>query len=160
MPLAALATLALALLHEGDNWPDSPFIVPVAGCFMILGIVIATTWASNRAKEMRSRERLECIARGVTPPPSVEELAILHGKPSADRVRRRANIRLSGIVLLATGVGMAAFFIALSTILQQREVLSGAAVALIPFAIGAGFLIDARLQTREMSEPVGSSDPV
>jgi len=154
------ATLALFLLH--DSGLDSPFIVPVAGCLMILGIVISGVWSSNRANEMRSRERLECIARGVTPPPTVEELAILHGKPSADRVRRRANIRLSGIVLLATGVGLAIFFVALATVLQERDVLCGAAASLIPLAIGVGFLIDTKIQTREMEEAslTGSSTSV
>ncbi|SEG60805.1 hypothetical protein SAMN05421819_3754 [Bryocella elongata] len=150
-----LLSLALFLFHESGL--DSPFIVPVAGCLMILGIVIAGVWSSNRANEMRSRERLECIARGVTPPPTAEELAIMHGKPTADRVRRRANIRLSGIVVLSAGVGLVAFFIALSAILQQREVLSGAAVGLVPLAIGLGFLIDTRLQSKEMSESNSSS---
>jgi hypothetical protein len=140
-----------------SSWADSPFVVPVAGCLMILGIVLGGIWSGIRTQEMRSRERLECIARGITPPPTVEELAILHGKPSADRVRRRANIRLTGIVLLASSFGIIAFFIALSTILQERDVLCGAAVGLVPLAIGLGFLYDTRLQSREMGEPAGAS---
>jgi hypothetical protein len=158
MPIAPLASLALVFLHEGDSWVNSPFIVPVAGCLMILGIVLGGVWSGNRANELRSRERLECIARGIAPPPTVEELAIMHGKPSADRVRRRANIRLTGIVLLASGGGLALFFIVLAAVLQVREVLSGAAAALIPLAIGVGFLIDTKIQTREMSESTTPAD--
>jgi hypothetical protein len=55
-----MISLALALFN--NNTFDSPFIVPVAGCFMILGIVVAGVWSGNRAQEMRSRERLECNA--------------------------------------------------------------------------------------------------
>lgn len=150
--MTAPIALTFALFHYGSP-VDSPFIVPVAGCLMILGIVLAGTWSSNRANELRSRERLECIARGVTPPPTVEELAILHGKPTADRVRRRANIRLAGNVLVAGGLGLALFFIVLASVLHVREVLSGAAAAIIPLSIGAGFLYDSRLQAREMSNP-------
>lgn len=160
MLIASLASLTLFLLHEGDSWVNSPFIVPVAGCIMILGIVLGGVWSGNRANELRSRERLECIARGVTPPPTVEELAIMHGKPTADRVRRRANIRLTGIVLLASGVGLALFFVVLSVVVQVREVLSGAAAALIPLAIGVGFLIDTRIQSREMGEHPSSSETI
>ena len=37
---------------------DSPFIVPVAGCFMIAVIVIASTAAASRKREIESQERL------------------------------------------------------------------------------------------------------
>src|SRR5579875_2121588 len=90
----------------------SPFIIPVAGCAMVLGIVVAGVWSGVRTREIQSRERLEAIARGVPIPPTPEELAITHGKPSASVARRRANIRLTGIVLLATAVGLIAFFVA------------------------------------------------
>lgn len=131
---------------------SSPFIVPVAGCAMILGIVIAGIWSSVRQREIQSRERLEAIARGVPIPPTPEELAITHGRPSANLARRRANIRLAGVVLLASAVGIVLFFVALAAILQERDVLCGAAVGLVPLAIGVGFLIDTRIQTHEMEE--------
>jgi hypothetical protein len=47
---------------------------------------------------------------------------------------------------------MILFFVTLSTVLHVREVLSGAAVALVPLAMGVGFLIDTHLQTREMEQ--------
>jgi len=140
----------LAFFYHGPI--DSPFSVPVAGCIMILGIVLAGIWSGNRQQEMRSRERLECIARGITPPPTPEELAAIHGKPSVSQTRRRANIRLTGIVLLASAAGLIVFFIALAAILQERDVLCGAAVGLIPLFIGVGFLIDTRIQSREIEE--------
>ena len=148
---------ALAML--GVEW-NSPFIVPVAGCAMVLGIVVAGIWSGIRNREIQSRERLEAIARGVPIPPTPEELAITHGKPAASLTRRRANIRLAGIVLLATAAGLILFFCALAAVLQERDVLCGAAVGLIPAAIGVGFLIDTKIQTREMEEAAAGSSSV
>ena len=148
-----------ALGMFGVDWA-SPFIVPVAGCAMVLGIVIAGIWSGIRNREIQSRERLEAIARGVPIPPTPEELAITHGKPAASLTRRRANIRLAGIVLLATAVGLILFFCGLAAVLQERDVLCGAAVGLIPAAIGVGFLIDTKIQTREMEEAAAASSSV
>ncbi len=148
--------LSLAMFLN-ESVAESPFIVPVAGCAMVLGIVLATVWAGNRKNELRSRERLECIARGMTPPPTEEELALQQTRPAGSLARRRANIRLTGVVLLASGVGLALFFIALASVLQERDVLCGAAVGLIPLAIGTGFLIDTRIQTGEIEEAQASA---
>jgi len=40
-------------------------------------------------------------------------------------------------------------------VLHVREVLCGAAVGLIPLGIGVGFLIDAKIQSRELEEAGG-----
>jgi hypothetical protein len=146
-----MISLAFALFN--NNLFDSPFVVPVAGCVMILGIVVAGMWSSNRTQELRSRERLECIARGIPPSPTVEELAIMHqgkGLAAGSLGRRRANLRLGGIILLATSAGLILFFVVLAIILQVRPVLAGAAVGLIPLAIGVGFLIDTKIQAKEI----------
>ena len=147
----------LALLyHPGDV---SPFMVPISGCLMVLGIVVAGVWSGARTREIQSQERLAAIAAGVPIPPTPEELAIIHGKPSADQARRRANIRLAGIVLLGAALGLIAFFIVLAAVLQERNVLCGAAVGLIPLGIGLGFLVDVRIQTREMEEIAAGAKP-
>ena len=52
---------------------------------------------------------------------------------------------------MSVGVGLTLFFITLSYILQERDVLAGAAVGIIPLAIGIGFFIDYNLQKRELS---------
>jgi hypothetical protein len=145
-----LAALAL-LLHDGSAI-ESPFIVPVAGCVMILGIVLGGIWSGIRNREIQSQERLAAIAKGVPVPPTVEELAIMHGKPTSDLKRRRANIRLAGIILLGAAAGLIVFFIALAAILRERDVLAGAAVGLVPLGIGLAFMIDTRIQSREIDE--------
>jgi hypothetical protein len=138
------------------NDMDSPFIVPVAGCAMILGIVVAGIWSGIRQREMQSQERLAAIAKGVPVPPTLEELAILHGRPSADTTRRRGNTRRAGIVLLGCAAGLILFFIALAEVLQIRAVLCGAAAGLIPLGIGIGFLVDSHIQSRELEEAAAS----
>ena len=149
-------TAALAMYSSPGDVVFSPFIVPVAGCAMVLGIVVAGIWSKVRNREIESRERLEAIARGVPIPPTPEELAITHGRPSMNLARRRANIRLTGIVLLSSAAGIILFFLALAAVLRERDVLCGAAVGLVPLAIGVGFLIDTRIQSREMDEQTGN----
>ena len=131
---------------------NSPFIVPVASFIMVLGIVAVGAWSNARKRELESQERLAAIAKGLVLPPTAAEIAATQGRPAISLVRRRANIRLAGIVLLGAAAGIALFFIALSAILNERDVLCGAACALIPFGIGVGFLIDTRIQSREIDE--------
>jgi hypothetical protein len=61
------------------------------------------------------------------------------------------NARRTGIVLVSVGIGLTLFFITLSYIVGERDVLAGAAVGIIPLAIGIGFFIDYHLQKRELS---------
>jgi hypothetical protein len=131
---------------------NSPFIVPVASFVMVLGIVAVGAWSNSRKREMESQERLAAIAKGIVLPPTPAEIAASQGRPATSLVRRRANIRLAGIVLLGAAAGIALFFIALASILQERDVLCGAACALIPFGIGVGFLIDTRIQSKEIDD--------
>jgi hypothetical protein len=149
---------ALALFS--DNLFDSPFVVPVAGCVMVLGISVAGIFSGLRQRQIQSEERLAAIAKGMPIPPTPEELAILHGKPSGNQQRRRANIRTAGIVCTTVGLGMIVLFFLLAAILRQREILCGCAVGIIPLAIGIGFLVDARIQAREMAEAAATSTPM
>jgi hypothetical protein len=146
--------------HDYSNGFDSPFIVPVAGCLMILGIVLAGVWSGARKRQIESEERLAAIARGVPIPPTVEELAMMHGKPSLDATRRRANIRLAGIILVFSAIGLMLFFAVLAAVLQERDVLCGLAVGLIPLGIGAGMLYDVRIQSREIEESTQSGSSI
>jgi hypothetical protein len=131
---------------------NSPFIVPVASFVMVLGIVAVGSWSNARKREIESQERLAAIAKGLVPPPTAAELALSQSRPATSLFRRRANIRLAGIVLLGASVGIVLFFVALAAILQERDVLCGAACGLIPFGIGVGFLIDTRIQSKEIED--------
>ncbi len=132
---------------------DSPFIVPVAGCVMILGFVVAGVYSEVRNKELRSQERIAMLNRGI-PAAEVERLmrnANEDEKKVRDPLRSLANARRTALILLSIGVGLAIFGLALWAILQVREVLVVAASGVISLAIGAGFLIDYNMQKRELS---------
>jgi len=93
------------------------------------------------------------LARGM----SVEDIEKVLGKPNdvdrppKDPLRSLSNARRAGIILVSSGIGIMLFFITLKIILGEREILSGAAVGLIPLAIGIGFFVDYHLQKRELS---------
>jgi len=147
--------MVLELLEGAGDVANSPFIVPVAGCAMIACIVAVTSFGATRKRQIESEERLAAIARGVPVPPTMEEIALTRNQPTPNALRRRGNIRLAGIILVAGAVAVALFFLLLAIILGERRVLAGVACALIPAGIGAGLLIDAKIQTRELE---GSGD--
>lgn len=131
-------------------WADSPFIIPVAACAMVLGIVVVANIANYHTRKLRSEERLAAIAKGIPLPPESEEdhavaLASAYISNSPNRAR---GLRTGGIVLVSIGVGLILFSFALTWILQEHDVLAVAAAGLIPLAIGAGLLVDYALRNR------------
>jgi hypothetical protein len=148
------------------NFFFSPFIVPVAGCLVGVVAIISGIWLDAQKRRLKSEERVAMISRGV-PIAEIERLiGVGEEKPPVkDPLRSLSNARRAAIVLVSVGVGLMLFFVILSYIVQERDVLAGAAAGLIPFAIGVGFFVDYNLQRRELSrfglevenEPVGSS---
>ena len=131
---------------------NSPFVVPVAGCLVGIVAIISGIWLDAQKRRLKSEERVAMISRGV-PIPEIERLiGVGEEKPPVkDPLRSLGNARRTGIVLVSVGLGLTLFFVTLSYILQERDVLSGAAVGIIPLAIGIGFFIDYNLQKRELS---------
>ena len=142
-----------------SNLLYSPYVVPVAGCVAGLGIAVTAIWSGVRTREMQSQERLAAIARGLPLPPTIEELALTQGLAAPTTIRRSANTRRGGIVLLGIAGGLILFFAALSLILQVRAVLCGAAVGLIPLSIGVGLLVDAGIQKRDAERAAFAAQP-
>jgi hypothetical protein len=145
--------MILEILASVGDVANSPFIVPVAGCAMIACIVIASTAAATRKREIESQERLAAIAKGIMPPPTHAELEMTRVQPASSATRRYTNIRLTGIIMVGGALGVILFFCVLSSILGEREVLAGAACGLVPLGLGIGFLVDAYLQKRNLDEP-------
>jgi hypothetical protein len=149
-------TFALAMFSNA--W-DSPFIVPVAGCVMILGIVVAGIVSGIRTREMESQERLAAIAKGLPVPPTKEEMELNRVLPMGSTKRRIANSRLAGLILVGTGLGLAVMCSIIAMILGVREVYCGAAAGLIPLGIGVGLLIDSNIQKRELEAADAGQPP-
>jgi hypothetical protein len=147
-------TFALAMFSNA--W-DSPFIVPVAGCVMILGIVVAGIVSGIRTREMESQERLAAIAKGLPVPPTQAELAASRELPVGSATRRQANIRLAGLILVSSGIGLILMCALIAAILRVPEVLCGSAAGLIPLGIGVAMLLDARIQKRGQEAAAGQS---
>jgi Domain of unknown function (DUF6249) len=146
-----------------NGFAFSPFIVPVAGCMVGIVAIISGIWLDGHKRRIKSEERMAMIARGV-PLSEIEKMlgAGDERPPVKDPLRSLGNARRAGIVLVSVGVGLTLFFVALSVILQERDVLTGAAIGIIPLAIGIGFFIDYNLQKRELSRfglEVGAESP-
>ena len=131
---------------------DSPFVVPVAGCAMILGLGVAGIYSEMRNKELRSQERVAMLNRGV-PLADIERMMAAGDdeKKVRDPLRSLAIARRTAMVLLSSGVGLAIFGLLMYAILQVRPVLIVAAAGIINLCIGVGFLIDYTMQKRELS---------
>lgn len=128
---------------------NSPFIVPVAAFAMVLGIIIAQQLNQAHRRRLQSEERLAAIARGLPLPP--EPLPEPAFSEAAQR-RRARGLRTAAIVLTAVSVGTALFAFLLVWILQERDILSLAALSVVPLAIGIGLFVDYRFQIREIQQ--------
>jgi hypothetical protein len=131
----------------------NPLIVPVAGCAVGAIAIVSGIWLDGHKRRIKSEERIAMLSRGV-PLAEIEKMlgAGDEDKPTVkDPLRSLGNARRTGIVLVSVGVGLTLFFITLSYILGERDVLAGAAVGIIPLAIGIGFFVDYNLQRRELA---------
>ena len=118
----------------------------------IVAIISGVMGEANRQR-LTAEQRMAMVARGM-PADDIDKLltkAIVDSKPVKDPMQSLANARRTAIVLISSGIGLALFFILLSFILTERDVLAGAAVGLMPLAVGVGFVIDYHLQKRDLS---------
>ena len=131
----------------------SPLVIPLGAFVVAIVAIVSGIWSDANNKRIRADQRMAMLARGM----SIEDIEKVLGKandadrPPKDPLRSLSNARRAGIVLVSSGIGIMLFFISLEIILREREVLSGAAVGLIPLAIGIGFFVDYNLQKRELS---------
>jgi Flp pilus assembly protein TadB len=132
---------------------ESPFIVPVAGCMMILGLGVAGIFSEIRNKELRSQERLSMLSRGVP----LEEIERVMSRASEDDrkvrdpLRSLGNTRRTATVLISLGIGLMIFGVLLYEIVQVRPTLIVAAAGIVNLCIGLGFFVDYNMQKRELS---------
>jgi len=119
--------------------------------------VAVKTAAKYKVRKLQSQERLAAIEKGLPLPPD-DPRAVEALRPP-NPARRIGYLRTSGIICLAVGIGVMLFFMAVTHITQNRMVLCGAATGLIPLAIGAGLLLDARMQAKALKETQAASAP-
>jgi hypothetical protein len=129
----------------------SPFVVPVAGCLMILGLGFAGIYSEMDQRRLRSQERMTLLARGM----SVDDIERMQrqaaNEDAVDPLRTLHNIRRTAMILLACGLGIVVFGLLLAVILEIRVLLIVPAAGLIPIAIGIGFFVDYKMQARDLA---------
>ena len=135
----------------------SPFLIPIVAMLIPIVAIIAGAWTGISAKRTAADQRMAMIARGI---PLADIESFMKSDPrgdcdtrsrTKDPLRSLGNARRAAIVLISTGLALAAFFIALGFILHENDVFSGAAIGLIPLFIGIGFVVDYHLQKRELA---------
>jgi hypothetical protein len=130
-----------------------PFMIPLGAFLVAIVAIVAGVMAEANRVRIRAEQRMAMVARGM----SADDIDKLLGKrsdeakPVRDPLRSLANTRRTAIVLISSGVGLSLFFLMLTWIVGEHNVLAGAAVGLMPLAVGVGFLIDYHLQKRDLS---------
>jgi len=127
-------------------------MIPLGAFLVAIVAIVAGVMGEAHRVRIRAEQRLAMVARGM----SAEDIDRLLGKrdeakPMKDPMQSLANTRRTAIILISSGLGLSLFFLVLAWILSEHDVLAGAAVGLIPLAIGAGFLVDYNLQKRDLS---------
>ena len=137
--------------------------VPIGAFAVAIVAIISGVVGEGNRQRLTAEQRMAMVARGM-PADDIDKLltkAIVDSRPVKDPMQSLANARRTAIVLISSGIGLALFFILLSFIVSERDVLAGAAVGLMPLAVGVGFLIDYHLQKRDLSRfglEVGPAD--
>jgi hypothetical protein len=135
------------------GWHVNVFMIPIAAFAVAIVAIVAGVMGEAHRQRLKADQRLAMVARGM----SAEDIDKLLGKTNEDGKRVRdpiqglVNTRRTAIILISSGLGLVLFFVSLMIILNEHDVLAGAPIGLIPLAIGVGFLIDYKLQKRDLS---------
>jgi hypothetical protein len=135
------------------GWNVNVFMIPIGAFAVAIVAIVAGVMGEAHRQRLKADQRLAMVARGM----SAEDIDKLLGKTNEDGKRVRdpiqglVNTRRTAIILISSGVGLMLFFFCLMIVVSEHDVLAGACVGLIPLAIGVGFLIDYKLQKRDLS---------
>jgi len=91
--------------------------------------------AAYAVRRLQQQERLAAIARGAD--------------LTYDPIETLNRTRRSGIVCIAAGIGLSLGDVIVTVVARDAQALVGQAVAVVPFAVGIGLLIDHRIGRRE-----------
>jgi hypothetical protein len=114
--------------------PQSIALIGVVAALWLLTLAVAAAYGF---RSLHSRERLKAIERGL-------DLAF-DPQAAADGSRR------AGIVLISLGIGMAIADCIVVLAARDPEAFVGLALAVVPFVVGVGLCIDARIARKGVS---------
>ena len=135
----------------------SPFVIPLGAFMVAIVAIVAGAAAGAHKQRLKAEQRMAMVARGMSAE-DIDKLLAQESQPVKDpsisMTRRIATTRFIANLLISSAIGMCLFFLAIAWITHEHGVLNGAAIGFIPLAIGIGFLIDYKLQKRDL-ERVG-----
>ena len=113
------------------------------------GLIVFWQWTAVQRRRMMHAERLAALEKGAPLPPESEG----NGCSSHRQPLTREAYILRGLLWSASGLGILAMGAAIALIIapgEDREhALAFACAGLIPFALGIGYLLYARLTRRD-----------
>jgi hypothetical protein len=112
-------------------------VVALVAVVLTCGLPVAALYTYYRVRKLRSEERLAALARG-------SEI------PMEPELSQYGRSRRSGILLVCGGLGWVVMFTLIARIVDERDVLTAAAVGILPLAVGIGYFLDAALIHRDM----------
>jgi hypothetical protein len=128
---------------------DLVYLIPVAAIVGAFWMVIVSITTSARLKEMKYRERIAMIEKGLAPPPEIDPVGF--ERVSATRYRAAARRFQSGGVMLI-GIGVAVAIIIWTTADRPRIAAGiGGAFAVL----GLVLIVNSWLVPHEQPRPAG-----
>jgi NADH:ubiquinone oxidoreductase subunit 3 (subunit A) len=119
-------------------------IIQVAGLVFVLGVIIAGMYFGHKRSELRHRERMAAIEKGIELPAQTAPLPT----PSAYLMR--------GLIWLIVGLGMAFFFIVMVYIEGDLALFAVTMLSLIPIGVGVTYLIVRRVEEKKSQSTPGA----
>jgi hypothetical protein len=133
-------------------------LIPVVAIIGGISVAIAAIISTTKVRELRIRERIAMIEKGLVPPPEVDpdgfDRAMRHHDWSAGRRRERGpGLRRAGVMVLSIGIGMT-----LLIAVAGGSVRAGIGVGGFLMVIGVALLINSLFEAddRYADLPPGS----
>jgi hypothetical protein len=120
--------------------PLSEAVVTITVIGLILAAVILTLYFRHRRYDMYHRERLAAIEKNLSLP---EDFFELPARPID------SAYLLRGLIWLAVGIGMIAFFVTMGLAEGDRELFAAATLGLIPIGAGIAHLVVRRNELKK-----------
>jgi hypothetical protein len=117
------------------------FLIPVAGILGAFTMIALGMISATKRQELRMRERLAMIERGLTPPPEVDPEGFDRVTGSTQRDIRRRFVG-AGIIVIGIGLGVA---LIIGVAGDQLRVAVGVGGAIV--VIGLAMLVNGLINT-------------
>jgi hypothetical protein len=117
-----------------------PVLVIFGSIFMPMILVIVLFWLNNNTKNKQNQLQAELYAKAIE---KGQELPANFFAPVTPVKKKKSKQLNTGIILIAVALSISTFFLLLLLIVEnaKAEVKSGIALGIIPFFIGAAYLI-------------------